>query len=92
MEEIETYAETKTTEDYYNEEDFTFGDIVFITTTLFVVCFIVGFIFRQIKSTFKNVHLKVGNKFEVGVETKEDKPSDKKKIEENKKEEDNKKE
>ena len=26
-EEIETYAETETTEDYSNEEDFTFGDI-----------------------------------------------------------------
>lgn len=87
--EIQTYAEVSTENEGYNE-DFTFGDIMFITVTILIGCFIIGFIFRQIKSTFKNVHLKVGNKFEVGVETKEDNPSDKKKIEENKKEEDKK--
>lgn len=65
---MEEYEEV-TTEDF--EEDFTVGDYVFIGVGCLAVCCIIAFILKQIKKTFKNVHLKVGNKLEIGIETKE---------------------
>jgi hypothetical protein len=58
------------TEDY-TEEDLTFGDVALLLSLGFIACVLVCFLFRQIKSTFKNVHLKFG-KLEVGIETKEE--------------------
>lgn len=61
---MEEYEEVET-------EDFTPGDYVFIGSGIIVGCLIIAFIFKQIRKTFKNVHLKIGDKIEVGVETKE---------------------
>ena len=58
------------TEDY-TEEDLTFSDVALLLSLGFIACVLVCFLFRQIKSTFKNVHLKFG-KLEVGIETKEE--------------------
>lgn len=52
-----------------NEDDLTAGDVVFIGCSVFVGCFVIAFILKQIKKTFKNVHIKVGNKLELGLET-----------------------
>lgn len=52
-------------------DDFTLGDWTFIGGMALILCLVVGFILKSIKKTFKNVHLKVGDKIEVGVETKE---------------------
>lgn len=71
-EEYETYEEVPTEEDYYEDEDITGGDIACIVGIGICVCIFLAFVFGLIKKTFKNVHLKVGNKFEIGVETKED--------------------
>lgn len=65
-EEYEYYEELET------DEDITFGDIAFIGGLAIGGCLIVAFICFIIRKTFKNVHLKIGNKIEVGMETKED--------------------
>lgn len=56
----------------YNEE-ITSGDIAFILGGVLCGCIVIAFLMHLIKKTFKNVHLKIGNKIEIGVETKEDK-------------------
>ena len=56
----------------YADEDLTFGDVALLSVLGFIACVVICFLFKQIKSTFKNVHLKVG-KLEIGVETKEEK-------------------
>lgn len=63
---MEEYEEVET-------EDMEIGDYVFIGAGLITGCFIIAFIFKQIKKTFHNVHLKIGDKIELGVETKDDK-------------------
>ena len=62
------YQEVET-EQY--EEDLEFEDIGFIGISIFLACTVIGFMFRQIRSNFKNLHLKIGNKVEIGVETKD---------------------
>ena len=62
---MEEYEEIET-------EELTCGDYVFIGVGAIGICLILAFVFKQIKKTFKNVHLKIGDKIEVGVETKED--------------------
>lgn len=63
---MEEYEEVET-----EYEDFTAGDYVFIGVGILAVCVVVAFILKQIKKTFKNVHLKIGDKIEVGVEAKD---------------------
>lgn len=53
--------------------DLTAGDWAFIGGTALVFCLVAGFLFKSMRKTFKNVHVKIGDKFEVGVETKEEK-------------------
>jgi len=53
-------------------EDLTSGDVAFIAVGIVGICLVVAFIAHIIKKTFKNVHLKLGDKIEIGVETKED--------------------
>ena len=64
----EQYQEVET-EQY--EEDLEFEDMGFIGISIFLACMVIAFIFRQIRSNFKNLHLKIGNKVEIGVETKD---------------------
>ena len=63
---MEQYEEVET-------EDLTFGDIAFIGCGVIGICLVFAFIMRVIRKNVKNMHLKIGNKIEVGVETKEDK-------------------
>lgn len=67
----EEYYEEVPTESY--EEELTGGDVLFIIGIGLVICFVVAFTFTLIKRTFKNVHLKIGDKIELGVETKDEK-------------------
>lgn len=71
---MEEYAVVQT--ESYADEDLTFGDVALLTSLGFIACVVVCFLFKQIKATFKNIHLKVG-KVELGVETKEDKKDEK---------------
>lgn len=55
------------------EEEVTGGDIAFILGGVLCGCIVIAFIMHLIKKTFKNVHLKIGNKIELGLETKDEK-------------------
>lgn len=65
---MEQYEEVETEYD----EDLTAGDIVLLGGLIVGGCLVLAFIAYLIRKTFKNVHLKIGNKIEVGMETKED--------------------
>lgn len=67
---MEEYYEEVPTE--YEEEEITFGDIALIVGGIILICLVFVFVMTVIKRTFKNVHLKIGNKIELGVETKDD--------------------
>lgn len=69
--EEEYYEEVPIEYDY--EEEITSGDIALIVGGIVVVCLVFVLVMTVIKRTFKNVHLKIGNKIELGVETKDDK-------------------
>ena len=69
----EEYYEEVPTEYDYEEEEITFGDIALIVGGIILICLVFVFVMTVIKRTFKNVHLKIGNKIELGVETKDDK-------------------
>ena len=55
------------------EDELSVSDYVFIGVIIIAACAIIAFVLKQIRKTFKNVHLKIGNKVEIGVETKEEK-------------------
>lgn len=66
----EEYYEEVPNEEYY-EEDITAGDVALIVGIVLAGCLTIALIFTLIRRTFKNVHLKIGDKIEIGVETKE---------------------
>ena len=66
---MEEYEEVPTKYD----EDFTVNDAMFFISIAVLGCVIIGYLFKVIRKTFKNVHLKIGDKIELGVETKEEK-------------------
>ena len=68
--EEEYYEEVPTD---YEEEEITSGDIALIVGGVVLICLVFVLVMTVIKRTFKNVHLKIGNKIELGVETKDDK-------------------
>ncbi len=69
----EEYYEEVPTEYDYEEEEITVGDITLIVGGVVLICLVFALVMGIIKKTFKNVHLKIGNKIELGVETKDDK-------------------
>lgn len=68
---MEEYYEEVPTDEY--EEDITAGDIMLVVGIVVLACLVFALVMTIIKKTFKNVHLKIGNKIELGVETKDDK-------------------
>ena len=70
-EELETYVEVPT-EDYDTyEDDFVAGDYFFFGFVVLLGCAVFAFVMKTISKHFHNVHLKVGNKIEIGVESKD---------------------
>lgn len=69
----EEYYEEVPTEYDYEEEEITSGDIALIVGGVVLICLVFALVMTMIKKTFKNIHLKIGNKIELGVETKDDK-------------------
>ena len=69
MEEYENYEEI---ESEYDSE-LSGGDIAFCIGLVIVLCAVFAFLMRQLKKSIKNMHVKIGNKIEIGLETKEDK-------------------
>lgn len=69
--EEETYIEVPTEEEIDDyEDDVTFNDIALITFVVILGCAVFAFAIRTISKHLKNVHLKVGNKIEIGLEAK----------------------
>ena len=62
------YEEVET-EDYV--EDLSAGDCIFIGGGLLVTCFVFAFLMKTLKKNFKNMHVKIGDKIDIGIETKE---------------------
>ena len=69
------YVEVPTEDDYeeYEEDDLALGDYTALIFLSILGCAVFAFIVRTISKHLKNVHLKVGNKIEIGVETKDGK-------------------
>ena len=65
----EEYYEEVPDGEYY-EEEITAGDVALIAGIVLTGCLAVALIFTLIKRTFKNLHLKIGDKIEIGMETK----------------------
>ena len=63
MEEYENYEEVETELD----SELSGGDIAFCIGLIIVLCAVFAFIMRQLKKSIKNMHLKIGNKIEIGL-------------------------
>lgn len=68
--ENEEYEEIITEENY--DEDVTGSDVLFITSAVIVICVVFAFVMKTVKNTFRNMHVKIGDKVEVQIETKGD--------------------
>ena len=73
MEDKDTFVEVPTEQDNYEdyEDDLTLGDYGFIIFIVVLFCAVFAFVTRTISKHIKNVNLKVGNKIEIGIESKE---------------------
>lgn len=70
--EEEYVEEVPTGEDYYeDEDDFTLGDAAFLGFFAIIVCAVFAFVVKTITKHIKNVNLKVGDKIQVGIESKD---------------------
>ncbi len=64
-------------EEYYEEvpeeydEDITGGDVTLIVGGVILGCIVIALIMTLIRRTFRNFHLKIGDKVEIGMETKD---------------------
>lgn len=73
-EEFETYIEVPTEDDYEDyEDDSILGDVALITFLAILGCAVFAFIVKTVSKHLKNVNLKVGNKIEIGIESREKK-------------------
>ena len=71
-EELETYIEVPTESDYDDyDDDFAAGDYFFIGFLAILGCAVFAFVVRTVSKHLKNVNLKVGNKIEIGIESKD---------------------
>jgi hypothetical protein len=68
----ETYEVVSTEDDYEDyEDDISFGDVAFITFLVILGCAVFAFVIRTISKHLKHINLKIGNKIEIGVESKD---------------------
>ena len=71
-EELETYVEVPTESDYDDyEDDLVAGDYFFIGFIVALSCAVFAFFVRTISKHLKNINLKIGNKVEIGIESKD---------------------
>ena len=69
--EEETYIEVPTEDEIDDyEDDVGFNDIALITFLVILGCAVFAFVVKTISKHLKNIHLKVGNKIELGLEAK----------------------
>ena len=73
-EDEEYYVEVPTEENDYEEYDeVSFEDIALITFLVILGCSVFAFVIKTISKHLKNVNLKIGDKIQIGVETKDSK-------------------
>ena len=70
-EELETYVEVPTEDDYEEYEDDAFGDMIYISFIALLLCAVFAFGVKTVSKHLKNVKFKVGDKIEIGIESKE---------------------
>jgi hypothetical protein len=71
-EELETYVEVPTESDYEDyEDDLAAGDYFFIGFIVALGCAVFAFFVKTISKHLKNISLKIGNKVEIGIESKD---------------------
>lgn len=64
-------------EEYYEEvpaeydEEITGGDIMFIVGAVLLICIVLAVVMTFIRKTFRNFHVKIGDKIDIAAETKE---------------------
>jgi len=76
-EELETFVEVETGSESYDDY-ITFGDIALITFLAILGCAVFAFIMKIIRKNIKNAKIKLGDKIEVSVESKDN--TDEKKL------------
>lgn len=82
-EELETYAEVPTEDDCDDYEDSILDrDFVYYGFFAILGCAVFAFVVRTISKHLKNMHLKVGSKIEIGVESLDSYIADLKKVKE----------
>lgn len=69
MEDYEEYEEVETEYD----SDFSVSDAAFCIGLVIIICAVFAFVMYQIRKSVKNMHVKIGNKIEIGLETKDEK-------------------
>ena len=69
----EAYIEIPTEDDYDEdyEDDTGFSDIAFVIFLAVLGCAVFAFVVRIISKHLKNINLKIGDKIQVGIESKE---------------------
>lgn len=64
-------------EEYYEEvpaeydEEIIGGDIMFIVGGVLLICIVIAVVMTFIRKTFRNFHVKIGDKIDIAAETKE---------------------
>ena len=69
--EEEYYEEVPAEYEDYEDEEITGGDIALIVGGVVLICLVFALVMTIIRKTFRNFHLKIGDKVEIGMETKE---------------------
>lgn len=73
MNETEEYEdeEVETVEEVGSADDWTTVDTILVAGCGISLILVIFTFFYCIKKTFKNMHVKIGNKIDIGIETKE---------------------
>lgn len=72
IDENEYYTVDNTEYDPDYDASANIGDYMFIIALVLCACILFAFVMKHFKKTFKNINLKVGDKIQLGIETKDD--------------------
>lgn len=71
-EELDTYVEVPTEDEYDDYDDGSIlGDVALITFLVILFCGVFAFVIKTISKHLKNINLKIGDKIQVGIESKD---------------------
>lgn len=55
----------------YEDEEITGGDVAFIVGGVLLICIVLAIVMTFIRKTFRNFHVKIGDKIDIAAETKD---------------------